>query len=436
MKLLNLSATAAIIAGIFLFAATLPVPSAAAQNPPTKKIKAIEIIGNQRTQAKILRQELSPLVDQPFGINYLDLAYNRLDRLGIFSGITITPVEESDGIILRIEVKETFPIMPAVSLSFSDENGFQFGAGVNALNLKGQAITMKTMAKFGGATDVEFRLANPWITGDKLAYRLDFFYRRRQNNVFDFNERSFEAFTTFSRQRGYSVSYGGRFNFQYLKSDVAGKTLSRDNDDIVPSLAAFFIYDTRDAWSNPHTGWWNEIEVLRSGFMAGDSNFWRVNFDLRRYQPLADHQTLALFSLLTLTTGKVGRDIAVWQQLNVGGSNSLRGWDLGEKVGKNQFLNTIEYRYNVLEPRTFKIFGFSFYLGAQLAAFADFGHVWSERDDFRLGKFLGGAGVGLRLIVPYVGLTRLDLAWGQPGMSARLCFGTYEKPVRQRERVR
>ncbi len=437
MKHHSLLRTAATFAGIFLFAvASLPLHSYAAQNLITKKIKAIEIIGNDKTKEDIFRRELSPVIGQTFANDYLDLAYNRLDRLGVFSGITVTPIEEADGVILRIEVKETLPILPVVSLSISDENGIQFGGGVKALNLKGEAITMSAKAMFGGATNFEFRLANPWITGDKFAYNLDFYYRERHNAVFDFGEKSFEAFTTFSRRRGYSVNYGGRFNLQLLKSDVPGKTLSSNKGDFVPTLAVFFIYDTRDAWSNPHTGWWNEIEVLKSGFLSGQSDFWRVNFDLRRYQPLASHQTLALFSLLTLTTGTVSRDVAVWQQFSVGGSNSIRGWELGEKVGKNQFLNTIEYRYNVLEPRTFKIFGFSFYLGAQMAAFADIGYVWNERDDFRLGNFLGGAGVGLRLIVPYVGLTRFDLAWGQPGMSVRLCLGSYEKPVKQRERVR
>jgi hemolysin activation/secretion protein len=145
---------------------------------------------------------------------------------------------------------------------------------------------------------------------------------------------------------------------------------------------------------------------------------------------------LALFSLLTLTTGTLGQDVAVWQQFSVGGANSIRGWELGERSGKNQFLNTLEYRYNFLQPRPFRVLGISLYLGAQLAAFADLGYVWNEASEFQPGKFLGGAGFGLRLIVPYVGLTRLDLAWGQPGMSVRLCVGSYEKPVRQRERVR
>jgi hemolysin activation/secretion protein len=120
----------------------------------------------------------------------------------------------------------------------------------------------------------------------------------------------------------------------------------------------------------------------------------------------------------------------------VGGSNSLRGWELGVRSGKNQFLNTVEYRYNFFEPRSLRILGLSFYLGAQLAAFADLGYVWNSAPEFMPGKFLGGAGFGLRLIIPYVGLSRLDLAWGQPGLGVRFCLGSYEKPVRQRERVR
>jgi hypothetical protein len=282
--------SSAAFAGIFLLAmALLPIHSPAAQNLLAKKIKAVEIIGNDKTKEDLFRRELSPVIGRTFANGYLDLAYNRLDRLGIFSGIKVTPVEEADGVILRVEVKETLPILPVVSLSISDENGIQFGGGVKALNLKGEAITMSAKAMFGGATNLEFRLANPWITGDKFAYSLDFYYRERQNGVFDFAEKSFEAFTTFSRQRGYSVNYGGRFNLQLLKSDVPGKTLSSDNGDFVSTLAFFYIYDTRDAWSNPHTGWWNEVEILKSDFLTGQSDFWRVNFDLRRYQPLPAH---------------------------------------------------------------------------------------------------------------------------------------------------
>jgi outer membrane protein assembly factor BamA len=412
------------------------LPPILAQPVPEKKVIAIRVVGNKRTDASVFQRELSPIVGQLFIEDYRNFAVSRLDRLGIFSSIKVTPVEEEDGIVLEVEVKETLSIMPSVSLSISDENGIQFGGGLKALNLKGKAIFLSGRAMFGGATNAEFRLVNPWINGDKLAYSLDFYYRDRRNEVFGFNENAFEFYTTLLRQHDLHLTYGGRINLQSIRSDVPGKTISSSNSDIAPSISGFLGYDSRDSWSNPRSGWWNEIEIQRVGLLFGDTRFWRANLDARRFLPAGPHQALALFSLLTLTSGTVGRDIAPWQQFSVGGSNSIRGWELGERVGKNQFLNTIEYRYNFIEPRTFKIFGLSFYMGAQVAAFADLGCVWNDRQEFRPGNYLGGTGVGLRLIIPYVGLTRFDLAWGQPGMSVRLCLGSYEKPVRQRERVR
>jgi len=406
------------------------------QTAAQKKVIAIRVVGNKRTDESIFQRELSPIIGKIFIEDYRNFALGRLDRLGIFSSIKVTPVEEKDGIVLEIEVKETLSIVPSLSLSISDENGIQFGGGLKALNLKGKAIFLSGRAMFGGATNAEFKLVNPWINGDKLAYSLDFYYRNRRNEVFGFNENAFELYTTLLRQHDLHLNYGGRINLQYIRSDVPGKTISSNNSDIAPSISGFLGYDSRDSWSNPRSGWWNEIEIQRVGLLSGDTRFWRANLDARRFQPAGPHQALALFSLFTLTSGTVGRDIAPWQQFSVGGSNSIRGWALGERVGKNQFLNTIEYRYNFLEPRTFKIFGVSFYMGAQVAAFADLGCVWNNRQELRPGNFFGGAGVGLRLIIPYVGLTRFDLAWGQPGLGVRLCLGSYEKPVRQRERVR
>jgi outer membrane protein insertion porin family len=425
--------TRLVLAIFLLFSASILL---AAQTAAPKRIKAIRIVGNKRTQDIILQRELSSLIGQPFLKDYADFTVNRLDRLRIFSGIKVTPVEEEDGIVLVVEVKETFPIIPSFSLSFSDENGVLIGAGFSALNLKGKALFLSSRVVFGGATNVEFRLVNPWISGDKFAYSLDFYYRERRNEAFDFNETAYEIYTTFLRRYRDRWNYGARISLQYIRSDVPGKTVSADNADYAPGLSAFLGYDSRDSWTNPHSGWWSEFEIQKVGVFFGDCRFWRVNLDARRYQPVAPHHTLALFSLLTLTSGAVGRDVAAWQQFSVGGANSLRGWELGERAGKNQFLNTLEYRYNFFEPRPLRVLGISFFMGAQLAAFADLGYVWTEAPEFRPGNFLGGVGVGLRLIIPYIGLSRLDLAWGQPGVGIRFCIGSYEKPVRQRERVR
>ena len=71
-------------------------------------------------------------------------------------------------------------------------------------------------------------------------------------------------------------------------------------------------YDSRDLWSNPHKGWHNEIEIAKhGGFIGADNDYWALTVDVRKYIPVAERHTLGVFSLTTLRTGTVGKDIPV-----------------------------------------------------------------------------------------------------------------------------
>ena len=195
-------------------------------------------------------------------------------------------------------------------------------------------------------------------------------------------------------------------------------------------------YDSRDWWSNPHRGWWSEVEVAHSGGpLGGDGDFGTLTVDLRRYIPVQRGHTLALFALAGLRRGAVGRTIPLHQDYHLGGTNSVRGWELDSRRGKNQFIHSAEYRYTLMEPKILRLFGQSGDLGLQLAAFGDLGVAWDEeRPDW--DDFIGGYGVGLRLLVPFVHMFRFDVAWGQKGAGMQFNIGAYEKPVAQRFRVR
>lgn len=401
-----------------------------------KIIKDIRITGIRHTQEYIITRELISKVGQVYKEENIKEDYRRLDRLGIFSEVIIHPKEEEDGFIINIEIKETFPFMPSVIVKFSDEDGIQYGGGFKSVNFKGRAIYLSGLLLLGQAKQVIYKIRNPWISGNHLSYNIEYFHRNRQNALFDFKEIADEVYFTLSSYLGKNGRIGGRFLFQGIESDIPGQTLSDDNIDNVPMFGFFLGYDSRDFWSNPHTGWWNEIEVLKSIGLIGDSDFWRLTLDIRRFIPIANHHTLVLSSLTSLTSGTVGEDVAAWQQFGVGGTNSIRGWELASRTGKNQFINTIEYRYNVLEPKAVKLFGLTMSAGVQIAAFTDFGHAWNYKNEFKFSNFIAGYGVGMRLLIPFSGIARLDVAWGQPGLGIRLHIGSYEKSYMQRQRVR
>ena len=89
-----------------------------------------------------------------------------------------------------------------------------------------------------------------------------------------------------------------------------------------------------------------------------------------------------------------------------------------------------------MAPRPFSFKGFNFYLGLQLAGFGDFGIAWDRAEQFKLDNFIHGYGFGLRLLVPFMDVIRIDFAFGEKDQGIQRHIGLGWKPERQRQRVR
>jgi outer membrane protein insertion porin family len=400
-----------------------------------KIVKEIRITGAESMREYIVRRELASTIGEPYTAANAAKDYERLDNLGIFSDIDLVAQEEDGVVVITIEVKETFRYLPVVSFSIDDENGISVGGGLKSVNLLGKGVSLSAVARFGGATSVEAILKNPWIAGNHFGYQFEYFHRDRRNELYKFDETADEFFLTLSSYLEESGRIGARYSLQHIQSNEPGRTISADHTDLVSTLGLFFGYDTRDLWSNPSNGWWNELAFEKVGLFGDKIDFMRAHIDIRRFLGLRDRHVIAFFSLTSLSGGTVLEDIAMWQLYSLGGTNSIRGWELGSVTGKHQCINTLEYRYTLLEPRTLSFFGINAYLGLQLAAFADAGSAWTDNNDFRR-NFIDGYGLGIRFIVPYVGLARLDFGFGQPSGKILVHFDVSDKPVRQRERVR
>jgi outer membrane protein insertion porin family len=402
-----------------------------------KTIREIRIVGARHTRDYVIRRELESRVGEPYLESVVVKDHRSLDRLGIFAEVRIYGEEEEGGVVLIIDVKETFRFLPVISVNISDENGISAGAGLKSVNLRGKAVYFSGVARFGGATTVEVILRDPWLWGNHLGYQLEYYHRDRRNELYGFDEVADEGFLAVRSYVGQRGRLGFRFSFQSIRSNEEGKTLSASKTDNVASAAAFIAFDSIDLVSNPTSGWWIEADIERSGLFKTDSDFIRTNLDLRRYFKLTARQSIAVSSLTTLTTGRVKEDIAVWQQFGLGGTNSVRGWDLGSVTGKDQMINTLEYRYMLMPARSFTYFGITASLGLQVTVFGDLGWAWEGESSNQFGdSMLDGYGVGLRFLIPYVGVARLDFGVGQPSGGIKIHLGGFEKQVRQRERVR
>ncbi|UCF64479.1 MAG: BamA/TamA family outer membrane protein [bacterium] len=426
--------------GVILLLPSLAFHLCAQSDYEGKIIKEIRFEGLKRTKEYIVTRELISRVGEPCLKENLDQEYQRIELLDVFSKIDINTQLDQDSVIVIYRFVETFPILPSISFKISDENGISAGGGLKSPNLLGKDIFFAGRVVAGGETEVEVWLENPWITGNHLGYKLEYYHRERDNLIGDFNESADEFYLRIGSYLGRKGRIGGSLEFLRVRSDRDSVTLSPDNSDKVSRVGVYLGFDSRDSFSDTQRGWWNEIAYTREiRFFENSSDFNQLDIDIRRYQPIPfwNRHTLALFSLLTLRTGEIGKEIAPWQQFGLGGTNTIRGWEFASRKGINQFINTAEYRVTVVRPSLLQLpFGIDYRGGLQLAVFGDAGIVWSDAAEFKDQNFIAGGGFGIRFLLPIFGMARVDFGWGQGGKGVFLHLGAFEKPLIARRRVR
>jgi len=415
-------------------------PQQVQDDPEGKIIREIRFEGLERTKEYIVTRELISRVGGRYKKSDSDEEHNRLISLDIFSRVRIEPVLSEGEVVLTYRFVETFPILPSPSAKLTDENGLSLGGGIKMPNLLGRDIFFSGRVLFGGTKELELWIANPWVTGNHLGYSLEYYHRERDNLITESYEISNEYYLRINSHLGRRGRIGGGFESLHIKSEEPGTTLSPDGNDRTARFSLFLGYDSRDAFPDTRRGWWGEVAIgYDSRLFNSQTDFYQVDLDIRRYQPLPlwDRHSLAIYSLTTMRTGLIGEDVAPWQAFGIGGTNTVRGWEYAARRGKNQFINTIEYRITLLEPRLLYLpLNIKYRGGLSVALFGDVGIGWGDHIPFSAENFIGGFGLGLRLLIPIVGTMRIDVAWGQPGMGIFLHLGSFEKPVAARRRVR
>ena len=399
-------------------------------------VTGIDVVGFKKTREYVIRREIRAKVGEPLDLSIVDRDVVRLKNLAIFADVRIDVREEGETLRLEYQVKEIPPVIPYPAFAFTEENGISIGVGVSAANVRGRDIALSGRALFGGTNNDHLLTNWPWITGNHLELGLFAAHIERPDEVRGFDENSDEILpwvgTYFAGDAGRLKVGPGLFR---MRSDVPGITLSPDNEDQLHRLGFAIGWDTRDSWNVPHHGWLNEFQAFKTGgFLGGDGDFWTLDFDVRRFEPVGERRTLVLASLLTLQPGEVPEYFRYY----LGGANTIRGYsveDSKELSGKNQYLGTVELRQTVLPPRRYDIFKWSFSFGLEVAALADIGIAWDTPNQFAANRLRGGVGLGLRLLTPGTGMTRFDFAWSPEG-GFQFHFGGGSKMARSRLRLR
>ncbi len=402
-------------------------------------IKAVRIEGAEEADRQLIFSELLSVEGAAVSEKNLEADRRHLNRLGIFRSVEISEKKEGEEVILNITVVPRARYLPLVDMGSSDENSFAIGGGIQSSNMLGSGLIFTGKARTGGESRLQLQLENPKLRSNSLDFKFSLQGIDRFNDLERFEEGSVNTELRISRRLSENFHAGGLMGWFFLHSNLTEITLDDGKTDNIPELGIFLDYDDRDQLTTTRKGWNNELQLSRHGMYGiGRSEYWALTLDLRRYQPLAERHVLFLSALARTRTGSVGTEVPVHQNFHLGGTNTVRGWNRDSGRGKNEFIGTAEYRYRVMEPKKILTgkFGDRVFIGFELALFADAGKAWGNPGDPGSDRVLSGYGLGLRLLMPFVNVIRLDFAFGEPGEGIFPHFGVTPKAEKQRMRIR
>ncbi|RAK09804.1 Beta-barrel assembly machine subunit BamA [Halanaerobium saccharolyticum] len=385
------------------------------------RLDTVEISGNTKTDNDVILREMPIEAGEIININKIQRGYQNLYRLEYFENIN--PELE------RVDSENNLAKL-VINLDEANTGRLNFGGGYSSTDGWIGFVEASEKNLFGNGQNIGAK----WQFGDTTTYSLNFYepYLMDTNYSFGFSvyDRETDRTTSYSgsdesldyirKSKGGSLSLGHplpkdwstSLRYRIEDTEEVWDETNPDYSDVIEgekftdtelrSLTLSFNRDTSNNRFHPTSGSINNFSVeYAGGFMGGNMDFTKFNWDSRRYFPgFSDHAVAARMKLgLSDPRTPLGGE-----EYDLGGSDSLRGYersdfDSADRANNNLLLLNLEYRIPFNESFTGVLF-------------TDAGNVWEDRDSISLDDLKYGYGLGMRMNTP-VGQLRLDYGWDE-----------------------
>lgn len=418
---------------------------------PQAYVRLIDISGNTRTFEKVIRREMTLMPGQLFSREQLLRSMRNIYFLNYFDDVVPEIKNLPDGNVdITVKVSEK-PI-----------GKFQIGAGYNAQdklvgnisigwpNVLGRGWTVDLTWEFGKLrNNISFSFTEPWLFDTPTLTGVDIYNtiwnwenhysELRQGGGFRLGRKLYKPdyFSVYMRYRIEQVKYYD-FSPNYVPSPWYDLT-KMSWPKIESSIMFTIERDSRDSRLFATSGSRNSISLKNSGgIIGGEITFDKVNMNSDWYIPLHKYLTFVVKSNIGILTNfwENPDNVPYGERLFPGGvslDGQIRGYpdrDIGP-IGYTQAeydttaIPDVGGHYPILTPsRPYMPGGRAVItLSAELrfpimkdqlyvSLFSDAGNAWLKPKQMTLKGIKRSAGLGVRFVIPMMGILGFDYAYG------------------------
>jgi outer membrane protein insertion porin family len=403
--------------------------------------KTVDSKGNPvsgRTKPEFLRQQIQLKPGQIFQEKLVQQDIQKLYRTGLFQSVNVALEGDATNLGLVYELKENGARAVNLGGSYNADQGIIGTVNYQDQNVAGKNNLLNLNVGVSSRDlQLDGKLINPYNPNnpDRPGYTLNGFRRQELSETFDESiklangdkVREGQIGGSVSLQRpidGWDTSLGLNYTRTTIRDrqgninskDAQGNPLSASGTGIDDLTTVSFTAakDKRDNPVNPTQGSLLKLSTEQSiPIGQGNISLNRVTANYSQYVPVQvfNSEKPQVFAV-NIQAGSVIGNLPPYEAFNLGGSNSVRGYDAGDVgSGRSYVLASAEYRFPILPI-----------VGGVL--FADFGSdlgsgstVTGDPADVRGKPGYGyGYGAGVRLDSP-LGLIRADYGINDQGES-------------------
>ena len=376
---------------------------------PKVYIGRIDIVGNERTQDRVIRRELRLDEGELYSGSKLRRSRQRLNNLQYFEEVNIDtrPRAEDDLLDLEVQLRERSTGQFSAGLGFSSVEDVIFTASVVQNNLFGRGQSVSVNAYLGGISqDFSLSFREPWLYGRPIGLGASVFNRAEDFQTFDVDRTG--ASLSLGRAVGEFARISAAYRYEVLDisnlSPNASELLQQSQgESTTSSITPSIVRDSRDNVFNPSEGSVNSFEIQLAG-LGGDNRYYRAVGNSTWYFALTAEMTGFVRGRFGFGDGFGDKVLPASERFFLGGVTTIRGFefrDIGPKDDANNPLGGTSFAQFNLE------IGRSLGSVLRVVAFVDVGNAYGSDNDFDIGDLRRSAGLGIRIVTP-IGPIRLD----------------------------